>query len=426
MRSNWQIRTDQQAPATFDASWRYTASAAERATLPDSAAVTAFENARTERYWALSSQIAAYDARALARGAAAAQLKQVHPTWTLDQIAAQVLADDAAGNLPTVTAGTQVAGFIYVASTAERNAQATGSTWTTSQLALGLNPGLLKDVTDTNPVIKAPNASGRHVTLVAGTSIGSTLEATDPEAVVIPLDTDGNLTDREKVALATAEFSDFVFSDPNRRTGTLTISQRLPVNFSAATGVSASVNQNGNSANALTPHVVNTDVGNIYLASLGAAPIDQISADGEVRLKVKGAISAIDASRAAIAAGDLILEAANATIGGNADGSAPLWLDVKRGVGATADSYGSVTARGVGRINLIETGDLALGGIFSREPSRWKAARARLSMRGLTTTRVWCCSAARYRSPHPRARSATWRSTRRWRWAATSARRSAG
>jgi hypothetical protein len=362
----WQIRTDQQAPATFDASWRYTATAAERATLVDSAAVTAFENARTERYWTLSAQIAAYDARALARGAVAAQLKQANPTWTLDQIAAQVLADESAGTLPTVTAGTQVAGFIYVASTAERSAQATGSTWTTSQLALGLNPGLLKDVTDTNPVIKAPNASGRHVTLVAGTSIGSTLEATDPEAVVIPLDTDGNLTDREKVALATAEFSDFVFSDPNRQAGTLTISQRLPVNFSAATGLSASVNQNGNSANPLTQHVVNTDVGNIYLASLGAAPIDQIRADGEVRLKVKGAISAIDVSRAAIAAGDLILEAANATIGGNADGSTPLWVDVKRGVGATADSYGSVTARGVGRINLIETGDLAIGGIFSR------------------------------------------------------------
>ena len=362
----WQIRTEQQAPVSFDAGWRYTATAAERATLADSAAITAFENARTERYWALSSQIAGYDAQALARGAAAASLKQAHPSWTQEQIAAQVRADAAAGTLPSVIAGTRVAGFIYVASTAEQTAQATGSTWTTSQLALGLNPGLLKDVTDTNPVIKAPNASGRHVTLVAGTSIGSTLEATDPEAVVIPLATDGNLTDREKVALATAEFSDFVFSDPNRRTGTLTISQRLPVNFSAATGLSASVNQNGNSTSPLTQHVVNTDVGNIYLASLGAAPIDQIRADGEVRLKVKGAISAIDASRAAIAAGDLILEAANATIGGNTDGSTPLWLDVKRGVGVTADSYGSVTARGVGRINLIETGDFAIGGIFSR------------------------------------------------------------
>lgn len=362
----WQIRSEQQAPATFDAGWRYRTTAAERATLADSAAVTAFENARTERYWALSSQIAAYDAQALARGAAAALLKRAHPTWTQDQIAAQVRADAAAGTLPSVTAGTRVAGFIYVASAAEQTAQAAGSTWTTTQLALGLNPGLLKDVTDTNPVIKAPNASGRHVTLVAGTSIGSTLAATDPEAVVIPLDTDGNLTDREKVALATAEFSDFVFSDPARRTGTLTVSQRLPVNFSAATGLSASVNQSGNSANPLTQHVVNTDTGNIYLASLGAAPIDQIRADGEVRLKVKGAISAIDASRAAIAAGDLILEAANATIGGNTDGSTPLWVDVKRGAGATADSYGSVTARGVGRINLIETGDFAIGGIFSR------------------------------------------------------------
>lgn len=362
----WQIRTDQHAPSTFDASWRYTATAAERATLADAGAITAFENARTERYWALSAQIAGYDAQALARGAAAALLKQAHPSWTQDQIAAQVRADAAAGTLPSVTAGARVAGFVYVASAAEQTAQATGSTWTTSQLALGVNSGLLKDVTDTNPVIKAPNASGRHVTLVAGTSIGSTLEASDPEAVVIALNTDGNLTDREKVALATAEFSDFVFSDPARRTGTLTISQRLPVNFSATTGVSASVNQSGNSANPLTQHVVNTDTGNIYLASLGAAPIDQIRADGEVRLKVKGAISAVDVSRAAITAGDLILEAANATIGGNADGSTPLWVDVKRDAGATADSYGSVTARGVGRINLIETGDFAIGGIFSR------------------------------------------------------------
>lgn len=360
----WQIRTDQHAPTTFDAAWRYTATAAERATLADATAITAFETARTERYWALSAQVASYDAQALARGAAAALLKQAHPDWTQDQIAAQVRVDASAGTLPGVTAGTRVAGFIYVASAAEQSAQATGSTWTTSQLALGLNPGLLKDVTDTNPVIKAPNASGRHVTLVAGTSIGSTLEATDPEAVVIALNTDGNLTDREKVALATAEFSDFVFSDPARQTGTLTISQRLPVNFSATTGVSASVNQGGNSANPLTQHVANTDTGNIYLASLGAAPIDQIRADGEVRLKVKGAISAIDASRAAIAAGDLILEAANATIGGNADGSTPLWVDVTRG--ATADSHGSVTARGVGRINLIETGDFEIGGIFSR------------------------------------------------------------
>ena len=371
----WQIRTDQHAPAVFDATWHYTATAAERATLKDAAAITTFENARTERYWALSTQVAGYDARALARGTDAALLKKAHPSWTPDQITAQVLADDAAGTLPTVTEGTRVAGFVYVASTAEREAQAYGSTWTTTQLALGLNPGLLKDVTDTNPVIKAPNAAGRHVTLVAGTSIGSTLAASDPEAVVIPLDTDGNLSDREKVALATAEFSDFVFSDPTRQTGTLTISQRLPVNFSAATGLSASVNQHGNPANALTPHAVNTDTGNIYLSSLGAASIDRVSADGEVRIKAKGAISAIDTSRAAITAGDLILEAANATIGGNADGSSPLWLDVKRDVGATADSYGSVTARGVGRINLIETGDFAIGGIFSRDAITVESSR---------------------------------------------------
>ena len=63
---------------------------------------------------------------------------------------------------------------------------------------------------------------------------------------------------------------------------------------------------------ALTLHQSNTDLGNAYLASLGNGLIDNITLDGELRLKVKGPISAVDPNAVAIEAGDAILEAAGA------------------------------------------------------------------------------------------------------------------
>jgi filamentous hemagglutinin family protein len=391
----WQVREGQGAPAAYDASWRYRASVAERAALNNNAvAIAGFETDRTSQYWRLAEAVAGFDAGALARGQEAArlqalaraqdaaQLRVQHPQWTqaqidaqvqiLDvanaarraQIKAQVLAADAAGTLAPASDGARIDGFVYIASNTERAAQEQGSSWTNSQLALAVNPGVLKDLTDTNPVIKAPNVSGRHVELLAGTSLGSTLPAGDPAAVVIPLNTDGDLSDAQKVALATAEFSDFSFSDPTRRSGTVTISQRLPLNFSASQGLSASVGD----GTALTPHLAGSDTGNAYLTSLGGVKVDRIEADGEVRLKVKGDLTALDPGSTAIRAGDLILEAANGRIGADADALTPLRVEVARS--AAADSFGSLTARASGRIHLLEVGDMALGGIFSRDAIR--------------------------------------------------------
>ena len=388
----WLLRERQAAPAAYDAAWRYRATPAERSALGnDATAIGRFETERTAQYWRLAEAVGAFDGAALARGQEAARLlaqaraddaariRAQHPTWTqaqvdaqvqveatadagrMDRVRAQVLAAEAAGTLAPLVAGTRVDGFVYIVSATERAAQEQGSSWTNSQLALAVNPGLLKDLTDTNPVIKAPNVSGRHVTLRSGTSLGSTLPAGDPAAVVIPLDTDGNLSDAQKVALATAEFSDFSFSDPARRTGTVAISQRLPLNFNATQSLSAQVGD----GSTLTPHVAGSDAGNAYLTSLGGVAVDQIAVDGELRLKVKRDLQALDPAAVAIRAGDLILEAANGRIGGDADALLPLRVEVV--ANGQADSFGSLTARASGRIHLSETGDMALGGIFSRD-----------------------------------------------------------
>lgn len=391
----WLLRERQAAPADYDATWRYRATAAERSALGnDATAIDRFEVERAAQYWRLAEAVGAFDGAALARGQEAARLlaqaraddaariRALHPQWTqaqvdaqvqveaaadtgrMDRVRAQVLAAEAAGTLASAPAGRRIDGFVYIVSAAERTAQEQGSSWTNSQLALAVNPGLLKDLTDTNPVIKAPNVSGRRVELLAGTSLGKTLPLGDPTAVVIPLNTDGNLSDAQKVALATAEFSDFSFSDPARRTGTVSISQRLPLNFSATQSLAAQVGD----GSTLTPHVAGSDAGNAYLASLGGAVVDQIALDGELRLKVKRDLQALDATATTIRAGDLILEAANGRIGGDADALLPLRVEVARS--AAADSFGSLTARATGRIHLAETGDMALGGIFSRDAVR--------------------------------------------------------
>lgn len=364
----WQIRNSQNAPTTYDAAWRYTASAAESsALLAHGQDVATFEQNRTDRYWALNNTVGAFDAKVYARSANAASVRQANPTWTQAQVDAQVLANEQGGLLPTVAVPTSyVSDFIYVASAEERQPYFDTGSWTTSQLALSLNPGLLKDVTDTNPVIKVPNVSGRTVTLVAGNSIGTTLPSTDPAAVFIPYDTDGNISDAAKIALATAEYSDFKLDVTKGGKLGLQVEQRLPFNFNATTALNASVRQGGVSTNGLTPHLFWTDLGNAYLASLGSGIIGNLSIDGELRFKVKGPISALNPTLVAINAGDVVLEAANASIGGDATATLPLRVNITPGRGATADSYGSVTARSVGAVNITDTDDVNVGGIFSR------------------------------------------------------------
>ena len=101
-----------------------------------------FRQNRTDRYWSAQHVGCAFDAKVYARSANAAVIRQANPTWTQAQVDAQVLANEAAGLLPTMTVPTAyVAGFTYVASVAERQPYVDTGSWTTSQLALSINPG---------------------------------------------------------------------------------------------------------------------------------------------------------------------------------------------------------------------------------------------------------------------------------------------
>ena len=98
-------------------------------------------------------------------------------------------------------------------------------------------------------------------------------------------------------------------------------------------------------------------------------PVDNITIDGELRLKVKGPISAVDPLAVAIEAGDAILEAAGDD----------RWRHPRRQL-ALARQFASDTAprrptataasphRAAGAVNVADTDDVKVGGIFFARP----------------------------------------------------------
>jgi hypothetical protein len=73
--------------------------------------------------------------------------------------------------------------------------------------AFPISAGALKTITNTNPIIKDPNVSGRNVTLYGGAGLGDSKAATLIDPTTNPAI---DLTDAQKVALASAERSDLV------------------------------------------------------------------------------------------------------------------------------------------------------------------------------------------------------------------------
>ncbi|MCP5145111.1 MAG: leukotoxin LktA family filamentous adhesin [Gammaproteobacteria bacterium] len=185
----WQLRRRQSdSGAVYDPAFQYRVTTTERDALlasgMDSAAISQFENARTEQYHLLNEDVGA------------------------------------------LTAGYE-ATFTYSASVDEQAAIRQGSSWSDAQLLLPIGAGLLKGVTDTVTTIKNPNVVGNNVTLVATGAIGST---------DAPLDIDFSvgvnaITDAQKAALAAAERGDATVN------GTVvTITQPRPVNVTVGQG----------------------------------------------------------------------------------------------------------------------------------------------------------------------------------------------
>ncbi|MEX8518634.1 MAG: leukotoxin LktA family filamentous adhesin [Leptothrix sp. (in: b-proteobacteria)] len=302
-RLYWQIRARQADSSVFDPTFTYTATKAERDALNmTNLQIADFETARTAQYHALNTAVGSFTA----------------------------IFDP---------------NYHYVATQSDKDPLQKGSSWTDRELAISINVGALKEVTNTNPVQKNANVRGNHVTLEADTAIGET-----KTAVTVPYDVDpacvtGStcLTDTMKVALAMAERGDLLFNKND-----ITVLNRKPINFAAPGGLS--VNVAGTNAS-------NSDNGNAYLASLGDGVLDTVDTVGDTRIKVIGSIQNLTTSTPAVKvdAGNLILEAANGAIGST---SSPLRIDLK--------SAATLTARAAGDINLVKSDNLNIDTVYSR------------------------------------------------------------
>ncbi|RFC65994.1 leukotoxin LktA family filamentous adhesin [Fulvimarina endophytica] len=237
----------------------------------------------------------------------------------------------------------------YTASNGEIAARSQGAIWTDRELAFSLSAGALKTITGTNPVLKAPNVSGRTVTLSADKGLGEVAST-----VVIPIDVrPQDLTDAQKVALATAERSDFL---PYTQGGPLRISSVRMLNVDALDRLNVAVSSAGTNAS---------------IASLGDIRFGTVSVTGELRAKARGSlVNALGAD--ALSAGSYVLEASNGGIGWSRalDGTlvaGQLRLKPVNTTGTPGQYRGAIVARAAELVDLSVEGDANIDTVYSRK-----------------------------------------------------------
>ncbi|MEN6411423.1 MAG: leukotoxin LktA family filamentous adhesin [Veillonellales bacterium] len=240
----------------------------------------------------------------------------------------------------------------------EYNQLAKGHSWTDTQLAVSVSSGTLKQLTDTNPVIKAPNVKGKHVQLNADKGIGSEVTLNiSADAIKNPLNNTTSsivLTDDQRVALAAAERDDIKINAD----GSIQVLQRKPVNVAVGSDGYLLATAKADYA---------------YLASEGSVPLETINAQGPVRLKVSGGIENAwtDSTANIISNGhNVVLEAADGSIGTMTN---PVRLDLS--------GQGILTARADGSIYITDkyTGsganeNLKIDNIYSKHDVNLDAA----------------------------------------------------
>ncbi len=284
------------------------------------------------------------------------------------------------------------AAFVWHATVAEKATLTQGATWSVNALGFSVSAGALKTITNTNPIIKDPNVSGRNVTLYGGAGLGDSKAATSINPTNNPA---SYLTDAQKVALASAERSDLVLvlggvalpanasaaqqaayaeavrlGITNKPTsislglaeadmtaqeraalnaaalglgfdvdGThLEVGAKRPLNFASTGSLVVSVSR--------APDASKPDFGSVFLATRGDAHVAQLDAPGEVRLKAFGSIASAplrgQTELRPINTGDLILEAANGEIG-----------SAGQGLRIASRPGGTITARALNGVNLV-------------------------------------------------------------------------
>ncbi len=207
----------------------------------------------------------------------------------------------------------------YTLTAADKATIADNAYWTDSELSIAISPGVLKDLTDTNYIIKSPNVSGKNVTLLSS-AIGST---TNLAPINLSQLKPEDLTTEQRIALAAAERNDFNFSKNADGDVLVTINQKNPLNIGLSNGSLTAVADNY-----------------IYLASEGDLLINRVdtvalrdpnnTTAGEIRIKAAGSISGVaedlitladgvaitdDNNRYHIGGTDVVLESGTGQIG---------------------------------------------------------------------------------------------------------------
>jgi len=175
-RQYWVYRSQQADPSAYDAGHQVTLSAAEEVYYRnemgwEDAAIDALETKRTAEYHTLHGDYGGHG-----------------DTY-----------DDS---------------FSYMLTTDEKNAiEGSIKVWTEEELIYTIGAGLLKPVSDTQAAVEDANITGRNVTLITATGVGT---STGQTIIDIPTSGQNQLTPDERVALASAERDDILYlaADP--------------------------------------------------------------------------------------------------------------------------------------------------------------------------------------------------------------------
>ncbi|OQX64175.1 MAG: hypothetical protein B5M56_00340 [Desulfococcus sp. 4484_241] len=222
--------------------------------------------------------------------------------------------------------------------------------WSESQLKNSISASILrpKSVPGSSTTIEDPNVVGNDVALVASGRIGVADGQVD---INLPLS--DALTDDEKLALAAAEREDVTFYDDTgtemEADDTDRTAVRVVINLTETLDIEAS--------GLVT---VNAGADGAYLGSdqPGDLHINQLTSDGQVRLKARGNV--LDGETGNLAANvisnGLIIEASQGSVGSEA---APLLIDM-------TGTDPALTARAGQDIYIEEiSGDLAVSEVFA-------------------------------------------------------------
>ena len=261
----------------------------------------------------------------------AVSLLSVNPGWGTAELADYQAQQTAAYHAAHTRFGSGAYVQNYQPTLTNAAALSEGYAWDTKQLANGLSNGLFRPVSDTDIRVEEANIIGRNVTLTAQTGIG--LQQATPR--VITLDSNGFLSDDDKLVLLTAERKDITVHG----NGQISVQQFEDLDVTVGGTLNAS-----------------TTSGSALLGSETDLTIGRVSAADEVRIKTGASLQGLAGQSLAHVAGhSVVLEAGAGALG---HATTPFTIDL---------NGGDLTARAGTDLFVSETnGNMAVNAVYAR------------------------------------------------------------